>query len=260
LVVGKESIVKKFILICIIALSVTGCKNNVQMKALSANEVLKINNFEQIKIVETYNKAVAVRDWNKARGFLDGYAKKTFEMNIERYNNSADLINQENTFETKGDNLCIVKSKVDMEMFKKEEKRILTRKWIRYYLEKQSEWKIIKVEETLPEYPSDTSYTPNSKEDIIVAKVVSDFIRFSAEGNIEKAAVYLTGNLLNNAEKYKIESFPKFEVEGIKINVLGGSNEERFVRADYQVKNKKLSAIFYLVKIKDQWLIEEQIS
>jgi len=252
--------VKKLILICIIALLVSGCKNNVQMKASSENEVLKINNFKQIKIVENYNKAVAVRDWNKAREFLDGYAKKTFEMNIQRYKNAAVLINQENTFETKGDNLCIIKSKVDMEMIKKENKRVLIRKWIRYYLEKQSEWKIIKVEEILPQYPSNTSYTLNSNEDVIVTKVVSDFIRFSAEGNIEKASVYLTGNLLNNAEKYKIESLPKFKAEGININVLGGSNEERFVRADYQVKNKKLSAIFYLVKIKDQWLIEEQIS
>ena len=238
-----------------IVLIFSGCniKKEVGIEFVKENET-------PIKIVEEYNRAVFTKDWDKAKSFLGGYAAKAFEINVGKYKNSSILIGQSNYIETSCETLSIIESKVDLDIIKENNQRMLSRKWIRYYLSKSDNWKIIKAEDSQEKYPKDINITKNDDENKLITDIVRKFITYSVEGNINEASKYLSENLLNNAEKYKIDQMPKLKLGEVKVNIIGRSDEDCFADAKYFVDNKEINGVFHLIKIKGTWLINNQIS
>lgn len=252
---------KRVVLLCLMLVILTSCKNHVKETADLKIQKTKDNLKEAIRVVEEYNKAVFSKNWDKAEGYLDGQAKKAFILNRTRYKNSGNLLLQENVFETKGEKFCVIKSKIDFEILIAEKKdRILARKWMRYFLIRTEEWKIIRAETLSCQYPSYVTLRQETEDDEVLYSIVKDFIKYSAEGNVKKASKYLTANLLNNAEKFKIEHVPTLKLDEIKVNVIGDAGNEKFIEADYIINGKKLKGIFYLIKLKDKWLIDNIIN
>ncbi len=252
--------VKRVLALCIVFILLSGCmKNNTSVGTKSEDSQAAGTGNDVIKVVEEYNKAIAARDWNKTGDYLDGQAAKAFAINKNRYKNSSNVLEQENIIETKGESFSIVRSRVDMEILMKNDKKSLTRKWMRYYLRNVNTWKIIKAEELEPQYPNSIKLNDNLQQNETVKEVVLNFIKFSVDHNINEASKYLTGNLLNTAEEYGIKSAPKAKLGKIDVNILGGSDNEMFVDASYSVDNKDLRMIFHVMKIKNTWLINNLI-
>lgn len=251
---------KKVLLLCILILIVSGCAGRSTDNDVLNKQVIteKESTAEPIDTIERYNKAVSEGNWDKAKTWLDGQAKKTFEANLKQYKNTTSLLQQENQFETKGEEFCIVKSKVDLEI-KSNTGSKLIRKWMRYFLVKRTVWKIVKAEEMQFQYPQNISIPQNPDNDKEAVDTVKTFVKYSVQGDIEKASMYLSGNLLNRAEKYKINDIPGTKLDSIDVKVLGESEDEKFVFAEYTAGEKKLNALFHLIRIKDHWLINELI-
>lgn len=245
----------------VLLIILVGCRNNSPAEnTISKKEVINKKFSQPIKVVEEYNKAISSRDWDKAREYLDGQAKKTFEINVKKYKNSANLLSQNSLVETEGEKFCIIKTEIDFEILKEKDKKVLTRRWVRNYLKKSQNWKIVKIEELQTQYPQSLKSDDNTNENKIIKDTVNNFIKYSIEGNIENASIYLTGNLLNNAEKYKINHIPKAKLHKINVTIIGGTYKAKFVEADYTVDDRDLKVMFHLVKIKDSWLINNYIN
>jgi len=252
---------KKIVMALVLLIILVGCRNNSPAEnTISKKEVINKKFSQPIKVVEEYNKAISSRDWDKAREYLDGQAKKTFEINVKKYKNSANLLSQNSLVETEGEKFCIIKTEIDFEILKEKDKKVLTRRWVRNYLKKSQNWKIVKIEELQTQYPQSLKSDDNTNENKIIKDTVNNFIKYSIEGNIENASIYLTGNLLNNAEKYKINHIPKAKLHKINVTIIGGTYKAKFVEADYTVDDRDLKVMFHLVKIKDSWLINNYIN
>ena len=252
---------KKIVMALVLLIILVGCRNNSPAEnTISKKEVINKKFSQPIKVVEEYNKAISSRDWDKAREYLDGQAKKTFEINVKKYKNSANLLSQNSLVETEGEKFCIIKTEIDFEILKEKDKKVLPRRWVRNYLKKSQNWKIVKIEELQTQYPQSLKSDDNTNENKIIKDTVNNFIKYSIEGNIENASIYLTGNLLNNAEKYKINHIPKAKLHKINVTIIGGTYKAKFVEADYTVDDRDLKVMFHLVKIKDSWLINNYIN
>lgn len=235
----------------------SGCaKTNINNSALLTDAEYS----QPLKLVNDYNSFIFVRDWNKARDCLAGQALKAFDSNINKYNNSANLIGQNNELETEGEKFCIIKSRVYIEVMGKDSERYLYKKILRYYLNKEKDWKIIKVNEIENQYPNKLNSSIKDKQlEQKIKQIVDDYIKYSAEGNIRGASKYLTGNLIDDAEKYKISNIPKLEAQQINLEVLGAYEDGVFIQAKYFIDNRQIKMIFHLIKIDNVWLINEQI-
>lgn len=242
---------KAMVFIIIICISISGCSLKKQTET-DENDVLKV--------VENYNTAIYSNDWNSAEKLIDGYAKTAFAINRAKYSNNAKLISQKNVIETSGKSLCIVSSKIDSELTSNGQQVNPSRRWIRYFLKKNNEWKIVKVEEQNPTYPKIISEVSDENEIILIKNVVGNFIKYSAEGNISEASKLLTGNLLENAQKYKIDTMPKSDLKNLEVLILGYYDDEVFVDTNYAINGKRINSLFHLIKIKGTWLISDKVS
>lgn len=245
---------KIVILFLTIIIVFSGCKGNSDI-GTDGND----STDSKIKVVQEYNKAVFSKDWNSARSSLAGNALNIFEGNYKNYEKSSFLINQYNEFIVDEDLISIVDSKIDYSMTNNNEK-VLTSKWIRFYIENVNGVKITKTEEIPYKYSKKIKLKDNQFGDV-TGQVVKDFIQSSIEGNTKKASKYLSGNLLMESEKYKIDSFPKNKIKTIETQTLACFEKEQIIKARYELENnQKINLNFRLIHIDNIWLIDEIIN
>lgn len=249
---------RRVILIGVLLVVFSGC--NKQSTKTANNLLQETECLEQINVVTNYNNTLFSGNYGLAITYLDGQAKKIFTLNLKKYTNTSNLLSQDYQIETNNRNFCIVKSKLDMELLKPDKTKVLQREWIRYFLVKNGDWKIVKIEKLPVQYSFLMKEPGGDEEDKLAENTVKNFIASCAAGNIKQASLLLSGELLENSEKYKVNNIPKSELKAVSTKVLGGGKESKVISADYILDNRNLKVIYHLIKVNGVWLINDQIS
>ncbi len=212
-------------------------------------------------IVEAYNNAAFSKDWGNALKYLGGEAKKSFGTVIsDSASNRFILLNQSNVLKTQGEELCVITSTLDIETIISNGKITLDRNLVQYYLRNFSEWRIIKTEALKPEYTKKLE-TDSTTEDVQeINKLLKDYISKCSTGNSEGLLDCFTGNYSKSQKNININPNVKQNIVFIDIETLGGNSKEKFVFFEYMNNNNRIQSTLYLVKIKEKWLISDQIS
>jgi len=246
---------KTIIFMLIILILISGCKSRTVIidKDEKTNENI-------VKIVELYNNAIFSKDWNNVEIFLSGGALRAFQSNYKNYDKSSILLQQYNEYVLGEELFVIVDSKIDYQMIGINKEKVLTSKWVRYYLEYEEVWKITKMEEIPYKYSKKVKISENEFEDV-TTQVIRDFISASVEADIKKASKYLSGRLLIESEKFRIDSFPKSSIKVIETLTLACFENEQIIKAKYELENnQKINLNFRVINIGGIWLIDEIIN
>jgi len=237
---------KKLLLLFIIAITFCGCTNKKE-------ETIK-------NVVISYNNSIFSNDTATAEQYLARQAQSNFKSNLNNYKSTARILSQEIEILAKNENFAIVLAEIDSAIIPQGKNiEVLSKDKVLYYLEKESDWKIIKTGITNNFFEKKLNKKVKEIDKNTVEGIIKSYIENIASGKVLEASIHLTGNLYNDAVKYNIKNLPIGEVKDIELDVIASTEESMAVRAKYKFSEQDRNILIIVLKINNEWKIQDVI-